>query len=189
MSTVIVMKIQKTGFTALFPCPVVLVTCVDSTGAPNIITLAWAGTICSEPPMVGVSIRPTRYSYQLIKDTKEFVVNIPPTQFIHETDYCGVASGKDVNKFNETKFTPEKAKKVNVPMIQECPVNLECVLKDTIPLGAHDLFLGEVVQVHIDEKVLNEKGTIDFTKADPFVFNVGEYWSLNKKIGTYGFSK
>ena len=139
--------------------------------------------------MVGVSIRPSRYSYQLIKDTKEFVVNIPPTKFIQETDYCGVVSGKDVNKFTETKFTPEKADKIQVPMIQECPVNLECVLKNTIPLGAHDLFLGEIVQVHIDQKVLNEKGNIDFTKADPFVYNVGEYWSLNKKIGAYGFSK
>ena len=183
------MKIQKNAFTALFPCPVVLVTCVDLAGKPNIITLAWAGTVCSEPPMVGVSIRPTRYSYQLIKDTKEFVVNIPPTKFIKETDYCGVASGKDVNKFSETKFTQEKAKKVKVPMIQECPVNLECILTDTIPLGAHDLFLGEVVQVHFDEKVLGEKGKLDFAKADPFVFNVGEYWNLNKKVGTYGFSQ
>jgi flavin reductase (DIM6/NTAB) family NADH-FMN oxidoreductase RutF len=183
------MKIQKNPYTALFPCPVVLVSCVDSTGNPNIITLAWAGTICSEPPMVGVSIRPTRYSYQLIKDTKEFVVNIPPAKFIQETDYCGVASGKDVDKFYETKFTPEKAQKVNVPMIQECPVNLECVLTDTISLGAHDLFLGEVVQVHIDENVLDEKGKIDFSKADPFVFNIGEYWNLNKKIGSYGFSQ
>ena len=183
------MKIQKGAFTALFPCPVVLVSCVDSTGNPNIITLAWAGTVCSEPPMVGVSIRPTRFSYQLIKDSKEFVVNIPPTRFIKETDYCGVASGKDVDKFSETKFTPEKAQKVKVPMIQECPVNLECVLTDTIPLGAHDLFLGEVVQVHIDENVLDEKGKIDFSKVDPFVYNVGEYWDLNKKVGTYGFSQ
>jgi len=183
------MKIQKKGFTALFPCPVVLVTCVDCTGEPNIITLAWAGTVCSEPPMVGVSIRPTRYSYQLIKDTKEFVVNIPSTELIQKTDYCGIVSGKDVDKFNETNFTQEKAGKLQVPMIQECPVNLECVLEETIPLGAHDLFLGEVVQVHIDEKVLDENGKIDFIKADPFVFNVGEYWNLNKKIGTYGFSK
>ncbi|WGM89006.1 MAG: flavin reductase family protein [Candidatus Bathyarchaeota archaeon] len=183
------MKIQKNAFTALFPCPVVLVSCVDSDGKPNIITLAWAGTVCSEPPMVGVSIRPTRYSYQLIKDIQEFVVNIPSLKFIQETDYCGVASGRDVEKFSETKFTPEKAYNVQVPMIQECPVNLECVLKDIIPLGAHDLFLGEVVQVHIDENVLDEKGKIDFKKADPFVFNVGEYWNLNKKVGTYGFSK
>jgi flavin reductase (DIM6/NTAB) family NADH-FMN oxidoreductase RutF len=182
------MKIQKNGFTALFPCPVVLVTCVDSNGAPNIITLAWAGTVCSEPPMVGVSIRPTRHSYQLIKDAKEFVINIPSTKFIQETDYCGIVSGKNIDKFVETELTQENAEKVQVPLIKECPVNLECVLKQTIPLGAHDLFLGEIVQVHIDEKVLDEKGKIDFTKADPFVFNVGEYWNLNKKIGTYGFS-
>jgi flavin reductase (DIM6/NTAB) family NADH-FMN oxidoreductase RutF len=183
------MKIKKNPFTVLFPCPVVLATCLDTSGVPNIITLAWAGTVCSEPPMVGLGIRPTRHSYKLIKDTKEFVVNIPPTKFIKETDYCGVTSGKNVNKFSETGLTPEKADKVKAPLIRECPVNMECTLKDVIPLGAHDLFLGEVVQIHIDEQVLDEKEMLDFSKADPFVFNVGEYWSLNKKIGTYGFSK
>lgn len=183
------MKIKKDPYTALFPCPVVLVSCLDSAGNPNIITLAWAGTVCSEPPMVSVSIRPSRYSYGLIKDSKEFVVNIPPSKILAEIDYCGVTSGKEVNKFSETKLTQEKAEKVKAPLIRECPVNLECVLKDTIPLGAHDLFLGEIVQVHVDEAVLDAKGHIDFAKADPFVYNVGEYWNLNKKIGFYGYSK
>ncbi|MCW4034290.1 MAG: flavin reductase family protein, partial [Candidatus Bathyarchaeota archaeon] len=173
------MKIKKDPYTALFPCPVVLVTCLDSAGNPNIITLAWAGTVCSEPPMVSVSVRPSRFSHGLIKNSKEFVVNIPPTKILAETDYCGVTSGKDVNKFSETNLTQEKAEKVNAPLIRECPVNLECTLKDTIALGAHDLFLGEVVQVHVDEAVLDSKGHIDFAKADPFVYNVGEYWSLN----------
>ena len=182
------MKIKKKPYTALFPCPVVLVTSIDSTEDPNIITLAWVGTVSSEPPMVGLGIRPTRYSHKLIKDSKEFVVNIPPTKFIQETDYCGVTSGKDVNKFSKTGLTPEKAVYVKAPLIRECPVNLECTLKEMISLGAHDLFLGEIVQIHIDEQVLDEKGSLDFTKADPFVFNVGEYWSLNKKIGTYGYS-
>lgn len=183
------MKVKKRPYTALFPCPVVLVTCVDSIGDPNIITLAWAGTVCSEPPMIGLGIRPTRYSHKLIKDGEEFVVNIPPTKILKETDYCGVTSGKDINKFSETKLTPEKADNVKAPLIRECPVNMECILKDTIQLGAHDLFLGEIVQVHLDQDVLNEKGQIDFAKADPFVFNVGEYWNLNKKLGSYGFSK
>ncbi len=183
------MKLRKKPYTALFPCPVVLTTCVDSKGTPNIITLAWAGTVCSEPPTIGLGIRPSRYSHKLIKDSKEFVVNIPPATIIKETDYCGVTSGKDVDKFSETKLTPEPADKVQAPLIRECPVNIECTLKDVIPLGAHDLFLGEIIQIHIDEDILDEKGHIDFKKANPFVYNVGEYWNLNKKIGTYGYTK
>ncbi|PVX24030.1 MAG: flavin reductase family protein [Candidatus Bathyarchaeum sp.] len=183
------MKIVKKAYTALFPCPVVLVTCVDSAGKPNIITLAWAGTVCSEPPMIGVGIRPSRYSHKLIEDSKEFVVNIPPTKIITETDYCGVTSGKDVDKFSETRLTPEKADKVKAPLIQECPVNMECILKNKVQLGAHDLFLGEIVQVHVGQEVLDEKGNIDIAKAAPFTYNQGEYWNLHKKLGTYGFSK
>lgn len=183
------MKIKKTPYTALFPCPVVLVTCVDYKEKPNIITLAWVGTVCSEPPTVALGIRPTRYSYKLINDTKEFVVNIPTSKILRETDYCGVTSGKEQDKFSITRLTQEPADKVKPPLIRECPVNLECILKDNIPLGAHDLLLGEIVQVHVDRQILDENGNIDFTKAEPFVFNVGEYWSINKKLGTYGFSK
>jgi flavin reductase (DIM6/NTAB) family NADH-FMN oxidoreductase RutF len=183
------MKIKKKPYTALFSCPVVLATCVDSEGKPNIITLAWAGTVCSEPPMVGLGIRPSRHSHKLIEDSKEFVVNIPPAKILKETDYCGVTSGRDVDKFSETNLTAEQADKVKAPLIRECPVNLECRLNSVVPLGAHDLFIGEIVQVHVDQEVLDEKGHIDFKKADPFVYNVGEYWNLNKKIGTYGYSK
>lgn len=183
------MKIKKNPYTALFPCPVVLVTCVDSDGKPNIITLAWAGTVCSEPPMIGLGIRPSRYSHGLIENSREFVVNIPTTKILKETDYCGVTSGRDTDKFSETKLTPEQADKVEAPLIRECPVNIECILKSIVPLGAHDLFLGEIIQVHIDKDILDEKGSIDFKKAAPFVYNVGEYWNLNKKIGTYGYSK
>ena len=183
------MKVKQNPYTALFSCSVVLVTCVDSTGKPNIITLAWAGTVCSEPPMVGLGIRPSRYSHGLISETKEFVVNIPSTKIIKEADYCGMKSGKKVDKFAKTGLNAEKADKVKAPLIRECPVNLECKLKETISLGAHDLFIGEVVQVHVDEAVLDKNGHIDFNKADPFVYNLGEYWNLNKKIGTYGFSK
>jgi len=183
------MKIKKNPYTALFPCPVVLVTCVDSDGKPNIITLAWAGTVCSEPPMIGLGIRPSRYSHGLIENSREFVVNIPTTKILKETDYCGVTSGRDTDKFSETKLTPEQADKVEAPLIRECPVNIECILKSIVPLGAHDLFLGEIIQVHIDKDILDEEGSIDFKKAAPFVYNVGEYWNLNKKIGTYGYSK
>jgi flavin reductase (DIM6/NTAB) family NADH-FMN oxidoreductase RutF len=116
-------------------------------------------------------------------------VNIPPSRFVKETDYCGVTSGRNTDKFAKTNLTADKADKVKAPLIRECPVNMECVLKNTVSLGAHDLFIGEIVQVHVDPDVLDEKGNIDIKKADPFTYNNGEYWNLNKKLGTYGYSK
>ena len=182
------MKILKSPWTALYPCPVVLVTCTDSKGTANIITLAWNGIVCSEPPTIAIGIRPHRYSCGLIEDSGEFVVNIPPTNILRETDYCGVFSGENIDKFSETKLTSEPSKQVKPPLIKECPVNLECITKNKIPLGSHHLFLGEIVQVHVDKSILDDKGAIDFTKASPFVYNQGEYWNLNKKIGLHGFS-
>jgi flavin reductase (DIM6/NTAB) family NADH-FMN oxidoreductase RutF len=183
------MKVLKNPWAALFPCPVVLVTCVDMDGKPNIITLAWAGVICSEPPILGVGIRPYRHSYGIIDASREFVVNIPTVNILKETDLCGMISGKDVDKFSETGFTAEPAEKVKPPLIRECPVNIECIVKIKIPLGVHHLFLGEVVCVHVDQDILDENGRIDFSKLSPFVFNQGEYWSLRQKIGVHGFSK
>lgn len=183
------MKVKKSPWSALFPCPVVLVTCVDSNRKPNIITLAWVGTLSSDPPTVGLGIRPYRYSYKLIEDSGEFVVNIPNEDILKETDFCGMVSGENVDKFSETGLTPEPAEKVKPPLIRECPVNIESIVKKRIPLGIHHLFIGEIVRVHVDEDILNEKGRIDFTKVAPFVFNQDEYWSLNQKIGVYGFSK
>ncbi len=173
----------------MFPCPVVLVSCVDSSGKPNIITLAWAGTVCSDPPTLGLGIRPHRYSYKLIEDSGEFVVNIPSKNILKETDFCGMVSGRDVDKFSETGLTPQSAEKVKPPLIQECPVNIECIVKEKILLGVHHLFLGEVVCVHVDQDILDDRERIDFTKVDPFVYNEDEYWSLHQKIGEYGFSK
>lgn len=183
------MKVTMSPWTALFPCPVVLVTSVDSQGKPNIITLAWVGTVCSDPPTLGLGIRPHRYSYKLIEDCGEFVVNVPNKDILRGVDFCGMVSGQEVDKFSETGLTPQPAEKVEPPLIQECPVNMECVVKKQIPLGAHHLFLGEIVHVHVDEDILDENGEIDFTRVAPFVYNDGEYWSLQKKIGTYGFSK
>ncbi|MCW4020557.1 MAG: flavin reductase family protein [Candidatus Bathyarchaeota archaeon] len=183
------MKVKKSPWTALFPCPVVLVTCGDFEGRANIITLAWAGVVCSEPPMLGLGIRPHRHSYGLIEESGEFVVNLPTAQILEETDFCGVVSGKDCDKFSETGLTPEPSKKVKPPMIKECPVNIECIVRKKVPLGTHHLFLGEVVQVHVDQDILDEKGRIDFSKTAPFVYNQGQYWSLQKKIGVHGFSK
>jgi len=116
-------------------------------------------------------------------------VNIPTVDILKEADFCGMVSGKDVDKFSQTGLTPEPAEKIKPPLIKECPVNIECILKKKIPLGAHDLFLGEIVSVHVDQDILNEKGRLDFNKIAPFVYNQGEYWNLHQKIGVYGFSK
>jgi len=185
----VTVKVRKSPWPALFPCPVVLVTCVDSNGKPNIITLAWVGVACSDPPMLGLGIRPHRYSYGIIEASGEFVVNIPTVEILKETDFCGVVSGQDVDKFSETGLTAEPAEKVKPPLIKECPVNIECVVRQKIPLGVHHLFIGEVTCVHVDQAVLDEKGRIDFSKVSPFVYNQGEYWSLHQKIGVHGFSK
>jgi flavin reductase (DIM6/NTAB) family NADH-FMN oxidoreductase RutF len=139
--------------------------------------------------MLGLGIRPHRYSYGLIDGSGEFVVNIPTVEILREVDFCGTVSGKDVDKFSETGLSPEPAEKVRPPLIRECPVNIECVLREKIPLGVHHLFIGEIVRVHVDQEVLNERGRIDFAKVSPFVYNQGEYWSLNHKIGLHGFSK
>ena len=183
------MRDKKNPSTALFPCPVVLVTCVDSKGKPNIITLAWVGVVCSDPPMLGLGIRSSRHSYRLIEETGEFVVNIPTTHILRETDLCGVVSGRDVDKFAETEFTPDPAEKVKPPLIRECPVNVECIIKRNVQLGSHNLIIGEVVLVHVDKAVLNKKGEIDFVKAAPFVYNQREYLGLGERIGVHGFSK
>jgi flavin reductase (DIM6/NTAB) family NADH-FMN oxidoreductase RutF len=175
----------------LFPTPVVLVTCVNEEGKPNIITLAWVGVINSEPPMVGISIRPGRYSYACVKKAKEFVVNLPTEEMVRKVDACGVLSGKETDKFATMGWKPVPAEKVEAPLIDECPVSLECQVKEILPLGSHDLFLGQIVALHVKEEVQKEKGRIDMTKAVPFVFCPGaqEYWNLGKMLGHYGFTK
>jgi len=177
--------------TMLFPIPVVLVTSVNEAGRANIITLAFVGVINSEPPMVGISIRPERYSHANVKGSKEFVVNLPPEKMVRELDACGVLSGKETDKFSSTGLKPVPAEKVKPPLIDECPVQLECQVKQIIPLGSHDLFLGQIVALHVKEEVQKEKGGIDISKALPFVYCPGarEYWNLGKCIGHYGFTK
>ncbi|MDD5428850.1 MAG: flavin reductase family protein [Candidatus Omnitrophica bacterium] len=182
----------KTEFSpkeGLFPVPVVLVSSIDkTTGAANIITIAWCGVICSNPPMLSVSIRPSRHSHRLIKDAGDFVVNIPDSAMLKKVDLCGIRSGKDTDKFKECAFTRAPSVKVASPAIKECPVNIECKLKEIISLGTHDMFIGEVILIHADNNILTPKRGIDYAKASPFVFNQGEYWSLGKRIGYYGFS-
>ena len=173
----------------LYPVPVVLVSCFDKKSKnPNIITIAWCGVVCSKPPLLSVSIRPSRYSYGIIKDSCDFAINIPSKDQIKEVDFCGIHSGKDSDKFKLCSFTAMPSLKISSPIIKECPVNIECVLKQVIKLGAHDMFIGEVVACHADDSILDKNGRIDFDKAMPFVYNQGEYWNLDKCIGTYGFS-
>ncbi len=176
---------------ALLVTPVVLVTCRDEGGTDNIITLAWVGVASSDPPTISIAIRPDRHSHALIKKSGEFAVNLPPLSVLKEMDFCGVASGKKVDKFSATGLTPVPAEKIKVSLIQECPVNLECRVKQVISLGSHDLFLGEVVTAHMDDEIRDEKGKIDGRKLRPFVFlaGAGEYWSLGERVGGYGFTK
>lgn len=177
--------------TLLFPTPVVLVTCVDEAMKPNIITLAWVGVVNSNPPVIGVSIRPERYSHACVKRSKEFVINLPSEEMVRKVDACGVLSGKETDKFASMGWKQAPAEKVKPPLIEECAVQMECQVKEIISLGSHDLFLGEVVALHVKEEVQKEKGRIDVTKALPLAFCPGaqEYWNLGRCIGHYGFTK
>jgi len=176
-------------YEALYPVPVVLVTSANGDAKPNIITIAWAGVASSSPACVAISIRPSRYSHNLICQSKEFVVNIPDQKHLIEVDYCGIVSGKNVDKFKSAKFTAIAASIIKTPLIKECPVNIECKVKNVIELGAHHMFIAEIVAVNADEDVLNDFGTVDYSKVNPIVYNQGQYWSLNKRIGEFGISR
>jgi flavin reductase (DIM6/NTAB) family NADH-FMN oxidoreductase RutF len=181
--------------TALFPIPTVLVTCQDQKGRSSIITISFIGVLNADPPMIGIAVRPNRYSYEIMKEAMEFVVNIPTEKMLKVTDFCGVASGRDVNKFEATGLTPISSEKVKVPSIVECPVNLECAVKQILPLGSHDLLIGEIVAFRADEAVLRPNlFSVDLHKILPFAYCPGgpgslEYWGLREPIGIYGFTK
>ena len=172
----------------LYPLPVVMVSVADKEGRPNIITIAWAGTICSNPPMVSISVRPERHSYSIIKETKEFVINLTTKELAYATDYCGVKSGRDVDKFKEMKLTAVPGKEVKAPLIGERPVCLECKVRDIVPLGSHDMFIADVVAVHADEKYMDEKGKFHLENAEPIVYSHGSYMTTGETIGTFGYS-
>lgn len=175
------------GSTLLNPEPPVLVSC-GSMEAANLITIGWTGTICTQPSMVSISVRPERYSYQLIKDSGEFVINLPTRKLVRAVDWCGVKSGRDYDKFAEMKLTPLPASMVSCPILAESPVNLECQVTQVIPLGSHDLFLAKVTAVDVDEALLDEKGKLCLERADLIVYSHGEYFSLGKQLGTFGYS-
>ena len=180
-------EIWKPG-NMLYPLPAVMVSVADRDGKYNIITIAWAGTVCTNPPMVSISVRPERYSYPILKDTGEFVINLTTRRLTFATDYCGVKSGRDVDKFKELGLTPVAASKVKAPMIQESPVNLECRVRQVLPLGSHDMFLSEVVAVHADESYMDENHKFHLELAEPIVYSHGAYLLCGEQLGTFGYS-
>lgn len=172
----------------LYPLPAVMVTVRDKKGEDNIITVAWAGTVCTNPPMVSISVRPERYSCHMLEESKEFVINLTTEKLCYATDYCGVRSGRDVDKFKEMKLTKTEASQVNAPMIEESPVNIECRVEKIEKLGSHYMFIARVLAVHADEACMDEKGRFDLNQAHPMVYSYGEYYGLGKKLGTFGYS-
>jgi flavin reductase (DIM6/NTAB) family NADH-FMN oxidoreductase RutF len=184
MSSVAV-KIVKKPFVALRPVPVVLVSCGHGEQA-NILTIAWTGILCSNPPQVGIGVQPSRHSHGLIRETGEFVVNIPGEGLLDEVEYCGFVSGRDALKFAASGLTPVPGSAIQTPIIAECPINLECRLVHTLPLGSHDLFVGEVVAVQLSEDVLDDRGRVDNEKLKPILFTGDEYWGLGSLLGRYG---
>lgn len=172
----------------LYPLPAVMVSCQKPEEKPNIITVAWTGTICSAPAMVSISVRPERYSYHIIKETGEFVINLTTEKLAYATDYCGVRSGKDVDKFKEMHLTPGRCEGVNAPLIEENPVNIGCRVKQVLELGSHHMFIADVVSVEVDGAYMDQKGKFDLNRAGLMVYSHGEYFGLGKKLGTFGYS-
>ncbi|MCF2137238.1 MAG: flavin reductase family protein [Candidatus Thorarchaeota archaeon] len=177
------MKQELEPSTAVIPAPVVLLS-VKSGDSSNIITLSWIANICSDPPTVAVGIRPSRYSYELLKKAHDFVLNIPSSDQLESVIFCGTKSGRDYDKFRECRFTEFPSTKVGSPMIKECPVNIECTITNILHLGAHDLFIAKVVAVHIDDDLLTGEGHLDVSLAKLFTYIPlsGEYWSLGSKM-------
>ena len=181
-------RIMKAG-NMLNPTPVVMVSCGNTIDEYNIITVAWTGTLCSNPPMYYISIRPKKHSYTIIKQSGEFVINLVTDKLAACTDWCGVKSGKDINKFHKTGLTPVPASQVKAPLILESPINIECKVKQIIPLGSHDMFLSEIVAVDADNALFNPKtDAFDLKRAKLICYSHGLYYSLGRIIGKFGFS-
>lgn len=172
----------------LYPLPAVMVSVADKAGKTNILTVAWTGTVCSDPAMLYISVRPERYSHHMIKESGEFVVNLTTKALAKATDYCGVRSGKDVDKWKEAKLTPGKAQKVSAPIIEESPVNIECRVVEVKELGSHHMFLAKVVAVNVDPAYLDSKGKFRLNQTELLAYSHGEYLELGKSIGTFGYS-
>lgn len=181
-------EIWKPG-AMLNPVPAVMVSCGDIAGQKNIITIAWAGTVCTIPPMLSISIRKQRHSYGIIKESGKFVVNLVPQSLVRAADWCGVKSGRDFNKFKETGLTPAKAATSSCPIIYECPVNIECTVDRIIELGSHDMFLSRIDSVSVDSSLIDSAtGALNLKKAHLAAYCHGEYLALGNQIGKFGFS-
>ncbi len=172
----------------VYPVPAVMVTVADKQGRDNIITVAWTGTVWTNPPMVYISVRPERYSYYMLQETGEFVMNLTTRELAFATDYCGVKSGREVDKFQELHLTRQKGAEVAPPLIGESPVNIECRITECVPLGSHHMFLAEVLAVHVSEIYMDKKGAFHLEQAEPMVYSHGKYFDLNHVLGTFGYS-
>ena len=172
----------------LNPVPLVMVSCMDKNEIPNIITLGWTGTINTHPPMLSISVRPERHSYGMIKESGEFVVNLVTKELTKAADFCGVKSGRDIDKFKYLNLTQDKASKVNTPIIKESPINIECKVTNSIALGSHELFLAEIKAVQVEEKLLDSTGKLNLAKAELICYSHGEYYELGNVLGYFGYS-
>lgn len=187
MNTTIRKQEWKPG-NMLYPVPAAMVSCQREGEKPNILTIAWTGTICSDPAMVSISVRKERYSYPIIKESGEFVINLTTKNLAFATDYCGVKSGKDTDKFKEMGLTPMRASKVACPIIAESPVNIECRVKEVLELGSHDMFIAEVVAVDVSEEYMDENNKFNLNDTDLIAYSHGEYFTLGEKVGKFGYS-
>lgn len=173
----------------VYPLPAVMVSTADRKGNDNIITVAWTGTVCTNPAMLYISVRPERYSYHLLRESGEFVVNLTTEKLVKATDWCGVRSGRDFDKWKEMHLTRGKAEKLTyAPIIQESPVNIECKVTEVQELGSHHMFLAKVEAVQVDESYMNETGKFELNDTQLLAYSHGEYYTLGKKLGTFGYS-
>lgn len=172
----------------LYPVPAVMVSCMREGEKPNIITVAWTGTVCSAPPMVSISVRKERYSYHILKESKEFVINLVTKDLVFAADYCGVKSGRDTDKFGQMKLTVQPSRHIQAPGIGESPLNLECRVTQVLPLGSHDLFLAEVLGVTVDDRYMDKAGKFHLNDAGLVAYSHGEYFELGEKLGRFGYS-
>lgn len=182
-------KVQWKPGNMIYPLPAVMVSCGTKPEEYNIITISWTGTINTDPAMCYISVRKERFSHNIIKNSGEFVINLTTTKLAFATDWCGVKSGKDFNKFKEMKLTPEKASIIKTPLITESPVNIECKVTQIIELGSHDMFIAKIVAVNAEEKLIDKKtGAFNLRQAEPITYTHGNYYELGEKIGKFGFS-
>lgn len=182
-------KVSWKPGTMIYPLPAALISCGNISDEYNLITVSWIGTVCSNPPMCYISVRPERHSYNIIKKNMEFVINLTNEEMAFATDWCGVKSGRDFNKFEEMKLTPVKAEKINAPLIQESPLSIECKVKEIIPLGSHDMFIADVVNVQADTKYIDpETDTFKLSEAKLIAYSHGHYYKLGEEIGKFGWT-